>query len=149
MLASRSLSKAITAEAIEMNSSFPFATVPMFEVYAETARVQSGIEMFVFSPVVTKDNVTDWEEYSVANQGWMETSKSIFLGGDKRRSYGEDGALTASDYLEGDISPIIYELDEEGFLLLDSGDGHFTPIWQTSPPPFSPGLINVRLLVYF
>jgi hypothetical protein len=149
MLASRSLSKAITAEAVETNSYFPFVTVPMFEVYGETARVQSGFELIMFSPVVTKDNVPNWEEYSVANQGWMETSKSIFLGGDKRRSYGEDGALTASDYLEGDISPIIYEMDENGFHPLDSGDGPFTPIWQTSPPPFSPGLINVRLLVCF
>jgi hypothetical protein len=145
MLASRRLSKAITAEAIEMNSSFPFATVPMFEVYAETARVQSGIEMFVFSPVVTKDNVPDWEEYSVANQGWIETSRSILLS----RDIGEDGALTASDYLEGDIATAIYELDEEGFVLPVSSDGPFAPIWQTSPPPFSPGLINVRLLVFF
>jgi hypothetical protein len=110
----------------------------MFEVYGESARIQSGIETLMYLPLVSKDDIFLWEEYSVANQGWMEESRTIILGGD-------EGTLQASDYLDESISPVLFDVPGERA----SGDGPFAPIWQLSPPPFSAAFVNVSYLARF
>jgi hypothetical protein len=137
-LAFQSMSSSITAEAKASGTEFPFVTVPTFETLGEAARRLSGIEVLAFTPIVTLAQVPFWLSYAFGEQGWIETSREVAI------SSGE-GTVQATDYLPGNITPIIYDVGPEG-VGPSQGQGPFLPFWQTSPPPFSPGLINYNVL---
>jgi hypothetical protein len=137
----RSFSNTISAAAIETNSTFPFVTVPMFEVLAESALLQSESELLIFTPKVEVGEVTRWQEYATANERWYEESKHMHVSSSK-------GSLVQSDFASGSLLPFIYNtiVDENG----NSAPGSpvnppFYPIWQVSPPPFSPFLIKANI----
>ncbi len=128
----RSFSNSISAAAVATNSEFPFVTVPTFEVLAESARRQSGTELLIFTPKVEVGEVTRWNEYATNNEGWYEESKQLAVSSSESSS-------VLSDFEPGNISSIIYDpsSDEEGENLIPANPP-FYPIWQFSPPPFSP-----------
>jgi class 3 adenylate cyclase len=136
----RSCSNSISFAAATGNSEFPFVTVPGFEVLGESARQQSGAELLIFTPKVGVDEVTRWEEYATANDGWYEESKQLEVSSSK-------GSVVQSDFAPGSPLPFIYNtvVDEDG----NSSPGPprnppFYPIWQVSPPPFSPYLLKAN-----
>jgi hypothetical protein len=137
----RSFSNTISASAVAKNSTFPFVTVPIFEVLAESALQQSESELLIFTPKVEAGEVTRWQEYATANEGWYEESKELAI------SYSE-GSVVQSDFALGSPLPFIYNtiVDEDG----NSSPGPprnppFYPIWQVSPPPFSPYLLKANI----
>jgi hypothetical protein len=131
-LTMRSCSDSISGAAIATNSEFPFVTVPTFEILGRSVRQQSGAEVLVFTPKVEADELTRWEEYATANEGWYEESKQLAVSSSESSS-------VLSDFEPGNISSIIYDpsSDEEGENLIPANPP-FYPIWQFSPPPFSP-----------
>jgi hypothetical protein len=137
----RSASSSMSAAALVAGSEFPFMTVPAFEVLGELVREQSGAELLIFTPKVELEQVTQWQEYAAANGGWYEESKQLAVSS-------SDGSLVMSDYAPGDQIPIIFNtiFDEDG----NPGVGPplnppFYPVWQFSPPPFSPYLIKANI----
>jgi hypothetical protein len=132
------MSNSITAEAKASGTVFPFVTVPTFETLGDAARRLSGIEVLAFTPIVTLAQVPFWLDYAFVEQGWIETSREVAISSD-------EGTVEATDYLPGNITPIIYDVGPEG-VGPSQGEGPFLPFWQTSPPPFSPGLINYNVL---
>jgi hypothetical protein len=140
--AMQSCSNSISATAIATNSEFPFVTVPTFEVLAESARQQSGAELLIFTPKVQVDEVTRWNEYATYNEGWYEESKQMAVSSSK-------GTLVQSDFAPGSPLPFIFEvtLDENGnpSIMPALNDPPFYPIWQLSPPPFSPFLLKAHI----
>lgn len=71
------LSEEVTSFALMNNATFPFVTMPHFEVNAYHARKQSGLEIIHMNPLVSALHRSDWEAYSVQHQGWMETARQI------------------------------------------------------------------------
>jgi hypothetical protein len=138
----RSCSNSISGAAIAANTTFPFVTVPTFEILGESVRQQSGAEAVVFTPKVELDEVTQWQEYAIANEGWYEESKKLAISS-------SEGTQTPSDFAPGTQLPFIYEiiLDENGnpSVVPAVNDPPFYPIWQHSPPPFSPVLMKANL----
>jgi hypothetical protein len=139
--AMRDFSNTISAAAIATNSEFPFVTVPTFEVLAGAARRQAGAALISFNPKVELDEVTLWNEYAIANEAWYEESKQLAV------SSGESNSVL-SDFAPGGPLPFIYTtvIDENG----NPSRGPprnppFYPIWQVSPPPFSPYLIKANI----
>jgi hypothetical protein len=132
------MSNSITAESKASGTEFPFVTVPTFETLGDAARRLSGIEVLTFTPIVTLAQIPFWLNYAFSEQSWIETSRQEAL------SSGE-GTVQATDYLPGDITPIIYDVGPEG-VVPSQGEGPFLPFWQTSPPPFSPSVINYNVL---
>jgi hypothetical protein len=137
----RSASNSMSAAAIVANSEFPFVTVPQFEVLGELIREQSGSEILIYSPKVEIDQVTRWQEYAAANEGWLEESKQLAVSS-------SDGSLVMSDYAPGRPIPFIFNgiIDEDG----NPAPGPprnppFYPVWQFSPPPFSPYLLKANI----
>jgi hypothetical protein len=128
----RGCSDSISGAAIATNSEFPFVTVPTFEIFGHSVRQQSGAEVLVFTPKVEADELTRWQEYATANEGWYEESKQLAVSS-------SGSSLVVSDFEPGNISSIIYDpsADEEGENLIPASPP-FYPIWQFSPPPFSP-----------
>jgi hypothetical protein len=136
-----SCSNSISAAAIATNSEFPFVTVPTFEVLAESVRKQSESELLIFTPKVEFGEVTRWQEYATANEGWYEESKQLAVSSSK-------GNLVESDFAPGSPLPFIYNtiVDENGNRSPGPpSNPPFYPIWQMSPPPFSPFLIKANI----
>jgi hypothetical protein len=137
----RSFSNTISSAAVATNSTFPFVTVPMFEVLAEAALQQSESELLIFTPKVEVGEVTRWQEYATANEGWYEESKALHISSSK-------GRLAQSDFAPGSPLPFIYNtmVDENGNPTPGPPvNPPFYPIWQLSPPPFSPYLIKANI----
>ncbi|CAB9516243.1 Guanylate cyclase (Partial), partial [Seminavis robusta] len=63
-----SLSNSITSYALETNKSFPFVTLPHFEIKGSDIRAQSGSHLLHWCPLVSDHNRGDWEEYSFQNR---------------------------------------------------------------------------------
>jgi hypothetical protein len=131
-LTMRGCSDSISGVAIASNSQFPFVTVPTFEILGHSVRQQSGAEVLIFTPKVEADELASWQEYATANEEWYEESKQLAVSSSESSS-------VVSDFVPGNISAFIYDPseDEEGENLIPANPP-FYPIWQFSPPPFSP-----------
>jgi hypothetical protein len=140
--AMRSCSNSMSVAASTTNSTFPFVTVPAFEVLAESVRQQSGSELLLFTPKVEVGEVTRWNEYATANEGWYEESKQLAVAS-------SEGSLVQSDFAPGSPLPFIFEatFDENGIpsVMPAVNEPPFYPIWQVSPPPFSPLFIKANI----
>jgi hypothetical protein len=138
----RSFSNTINAAAIATNSEFPFVTVPAFEVSAAAARQQSGLELLILVPKVEVSEVTRWNEHANANGGWYEESKQLAV------ASGESTDVL-SDFAPGGLLPFIYDtaFDENGAVSLVPAtiNPPFYPVWQCSPPFYSPFFIKANI----
>ena len=132
-----SLAETITATALQQNQTFPFITVPEFEIVAEKTRRLSGIELVQFCPIVQDDQLERWIGHSTSNQEWLEISREIVTEGDE--------LLISTTYLEGDIAPTIYQHDAD-FNEIAAIDKPYLPTWLVSPPPYYPGYINYNMM---
>ncbi|KAL7562125.1 hypothetical protein ACA910_019867 [Epithemia clementina (nom. ined.)] len=59
------------------NSSWPFVTVPNFAVKAQKILTLSRASVIGFYPKVTDADRTEWEEYALENQGWIDESLKV------------------------------------------------------------------------
>ena len=119
-----SLSEAISAHAMKNNETFPFVTLPGFELFASYARQLSGIEMLAYTPLVQDHQMADWIKYSMENQGWLEESREM-----TQRENTAEGLFTTTSYEQDDIPPLIYERNDNG-QEVPSKTPPYLPIWQ-------------------
>jgi hypothetical protein len=61
----------ITANAVANNSTWPFVTIDQFQQRSASSLSLSGCMFLELAPIVTEENRLAWEEYSVANTGWL------------------------------------------------------------------------------
>jgi len=117
---------------------FPFVDVRQFETHGEHARARSKMEAITYAPLVTSSERVEWEDFTVANQNWIENSRATFL----------DHSDVAPVYLPGRISPFIYRRRDGVFTepVPDERNETYAPIWYLSPPPFNPAIVNFDLL---
>ena len=57
-----------------LNQSFPFVTIPDYPVRSAVIMKQNSVQSVGWAPTLWADDVTvaAWNEYAVANQGWIE-----------------------------------------------------------------------------
>lgn len=102
MAAIATLSTSITSYAKHTNASFPFVTVPDFELLGADLRVTSSSHLIYYCPKITNANRLQWEEYALENR---------FLANDYQR---EATFRTQQDVEYGYILPEeIVEQEEE------------------------------------
>ena len=63
-----------TSYANDKGLKFPFVTIPDYEVQASNARELSDTDVLAFAPLVHRDLMGKWGNYSVNNQGWLRQS---------------------------------------------------------------------------
>ena len=133
------MAETITAAAISNNEKFPFVTVKMFEVKASQSRQLTGIEIFSWNALVTAVQRPIWQVYVDRNSGWYEESKTHVMNDDSNLLSSSSYAVneTVRNYIWKGINP--GEIVEESASLL-------APLWQVSPPPFSPNFINFDMM---
>jgi hypothetical protein len=129
--ASRAMSRELTAEALLLNMSFPFCSFPNYEVYAKQARENTGLEVISYAPVVTLDQVEAFVNYSVdALPEWIVKSRTMGML--------LDSDLHFENLTDTAFHPVIYDVNPlAGEIFPSVGDGPFTPLIHTSPPPQS------------
>jgi hypothetical protein len=138
MLTMKSFGVTITAEAETLGGTFPFVTIPSFEVLAEGVREKLRVEAILYSPLLkTREEVPEWQTYSIANQGWLSKSREV-------ASSSPYTNFNPSDYQTGPITPFLFDVTEENSVApsLANSEPPYAPIWHVSPPPFLPHLIN-------
>ena len=135
----RGVADTFTITAMSQNTSFPFVTVPMFEIVGGRAREQAkAIEMLTFAPIVSKTHKLKWNEYSVKQKSWLQESRKILQARD-------DVSMLEVPYHDTSITNYIFGL--QGQDQMASEADLYAPAWQSSPPPRNASsYINYNLL---
>ena len=106
------------------NQTWPFVTVPDFEVRAAKVRSLSNLIFINHLPLVRPGEERDeWERYSIENSDWVRTSMKVQ---EQDKNY---------------YGPVIYDYDVYGVIHGDFGDvpyntttrDYLLPNWQGSP----------------
>jgi hypothetical protein len=129
------MSSTITALALHNNDTWPFVTVPAFEVLGEGARHQAGVETIIFAPLVRREDYDQWGRYSVEHYlSWFNESRNTMISSDL-------DSLVASDYISGSPRKYIFdsprtaeEIAAQGVLptftpSIENYDGPYLPYW--------------------
>jgi len=104
----------------------------------------SGIELILFTPIVTEATKAGWEEYAENNQGWVEEGiKNKYKDGKERNP----GSISTSIY------PLSKLLDEDTArrtlgrqeALAESATKFHLPVWTHTPSPDDATIVNLDL----
>ena len=71
------LSAAVTIAMNVTNSTFPYVTVPAYEITGGYADGMGGIMLAALAPLVKAEEKERWEAYSVEHQGWLQESEYL------------------------------------------------------------------------
>ncbi|KAG7373590.1 adenylate/guanylate cyclase [Nitzschia inconspicua] len=133
--ATAGLSRVLTSEADKKNETWPFVTLSSFEVYVGNTRAQASSELIVVAPIVTKENIESWNEYSREHQGWIDESFAVYGG----RT--DPNPIPSTIYRFGRFKGRTVLVSEDG------EDGYpAAPFWQMSRPPFDTSIVNFNSL---
>jgi hypothetical protein len=155
-------------EALDLNETWPFVTTHDFEVKGAHTRLDSVTEVVLFAPIVIDKDRVRWEQYSVDHQDWLMTSKeqvlqtSTWFGNepmdmlDTTGIHDSTGVAEIPDMASMDtgestsaagttgIASQIYRMGADDSTSQESGP-LYAPVWQMSPPPRDPSLVNLDL----
>jgi hypothetical protein len=69
-----SMATAITSHALDTKQTFPFVTIPHFEMKGSDLRVQADAPTVHWMPLVTDDTRVAWEDYALVNRDQISRS---------------------------------------------------------------------------
>jgi hypothetical protein len=130
-----SLDISITSYAVGTNATFPFVTLPDFDLRAANTLALADTFSVIFVPLVTQANRLKWENYTVQNEEWL--TKAI-----NRQTTATVGRRVQESV--GLIEPSISFFGEDGARIHqpDGAEPYF-PIWQNAP--VDSGIVNFNL----
>ena len=149
-------SASVTIAAHLKGSTFPYHTEPQFEITGGFVDGMGGIMSGGFAPVIKSEEREQWEEYSVANQNWVETSAYLKMvhpghrdalhGTIQDHEHDRMRRLVANSTAPANnISQQIYRWENDATVTEPYEPGKvYAPLWQVSPADYS--TINVNLL---
>jgi hypothetical protein len=107
----------------DVNSSWPYVTIPDFHVRGSTTRSRASALTIDFAPIVDLEERETWEAYSLDNLDWVEQGKAY----DKSRAVGLTRKLQGAE-----IASQIYTVVDGEKVAAKKKSSYF-PIWQHSP----------------
>ena len=130
----------IMSHALYYNSTWPFVTLPDFEMQGEAIADLAFVMSLFFVPIVTAETRQGWEQYSVANQWWLaqslEEQAEMMTTSVSRREL-QYNNLTIPEY--------IHRVD--GLTqTVETGPPPYLPLWEFTPVVPVPELVNFNLL---
>jgi hypothetical protein len=138
--ATRNMAQSITTLAAVHNQSFPFVTIDVFETLGRHARQQSLLQSVLYSPLVSNEERASWENYSVANEGWIAASQSQFMDvSGTTVTVSGDTAYTVAG--KTPIFPTIWDTSTNRGQRhsVAPNTGPYLPLWMVEPLPLSGG----------
>jgi hypothetical protein len=128
MGAINSVATVITSHSLATKQTFPFVTIPNFEIRGSDLRVQAAATGIAWLPLVTDGTRDAWEEYALINRSQIEEA---FLEDAKRRETQDDEfGLTNSS----NTGNRILQQSQQGNML-DDGTGYHPRIWSSKISP--------------
>jgi hypothetical protein len=124
-----SFSLAVTSYAVDNNLTWPFVTMPDWELKTNQARRTTGLETICLTPIVADDQTKEWETYSQEHTQWLKQGLQI------------QGRSPSPQSPE--ISPEIYRLVIEG-----SPPDYHLPVHQIGPAPDILSIVNMDIIAY-
>ena len=153
------LAASVTTSAHLSNSQFPYLTNPDFEISGGYADGLTGIASVVFAPLVQGESQIDWENYSVANQGWIAEGVRLGLVHPDHKNPIEGSFQDHQDLRnlqspeDTEIVPIsdkVYSVQGEDSTQVPyhgKAGEWLAPAWQIAPTPAEdPKMVNFNML---
>lgn len=145
------LSFGVTSVAIATNQTFPFVTVPDFELWGSNFRIESGAHYVAYMPIISNNTMRhQWEDYAERNRfrideeyerdrsyrldqdNDLNNGRQLLDGGDDEKDEEEDVPFVYDD--GSDYKPRIWsngEIIPHGVVPYGAGGGGpYLPIWQ-------------------
>jgi hypothetical protein len=113
--AMNSMATAITSYSLDTKQTFPFVTIPNFEIRGSDLRVQADAVSIFWTPLVTDETRDAWEEYALINRSQIDEA---FLEDVKRRKKQDD-----------EFGNRMLQQSQQG-TILDDGTGYHPRIWS-------------------
>jgi hypothetical protein len=141
-----------TSTAAARNDTWPFVTIPHFELRGDEMNKLANSDQITFVPLVKQELRQDWEAYALEQRGWLNESlhwQEQLVAHNKTRVEIFDRALGDETMFPKKLWG--FEDGESGKKVpLDDKDtefGIYAPVWQQSPAPArDPSIINYDLL---
>ena len=67
-----SMATAITSYSLDAKQTFPFVTIPNFEIFGSDLRIQADSSGITWLPLVTDETRDAWEEYALINRSQID-----------------------------------------------------------------------------
>jgi hypothetical protein len=119
-----SMATGITSYSLDTKQTFPFVTVPNFEIRGSDLRVQADAPIIQWMPLVTDETRVAWEEYALANRSRIE--ETFLEDAKQRKKQDNEFALTHTNSTDIGLLPQFPQLTT-----LDDGTGYHPRIWST------------------
>jgi uncharacterized protein (UPF0333 family) len=116
-----SMATAITSYSLDAKQTFPFVTIPNFEIRGSDLRVQADAANVFYMPLVTDETRVAWEDYALANRNQFGESFQEDL---KQREAQDD----AFGFSNTTSTRMLQQSQQEN--ILDDGTGYHTRIWS-------------------
>jgi uncharacterized protein (UPF0333 family) len=119
-----SMATSITSYSLDAKQTFPFVTIPNFQIRGSDLRVQTGATTIAWLPLVTDETRDAWEEYALINRSQIDKS---FLEDEKLREK-QDNEFGLTNSSNTGIRMLQQSQQEN---MLDDGTGYHPRIWST------------------
>ena len=129
-----------TSYALDQKLTWPYVTIPHFGQRGDQILELSGALFLALSPLVPKNQLIDWESYSIKNQGWIDPT------------YDEDVDANKYNSTESLITPYVFQWNTSNVRVTEdnaAGDEdieYYAPIWQIAK--INPSLVNMDLFTW-
>jgi hypothetical protein len=116
-----SMSTAITSYALDAKQTFPFVTIPHFEIRGSDLRVQADTAVIRWMPLVTDETRVAWEDYALTNRYQIDDA---FEQNAKQREAQDIRFGFTNTTGTGD------QMFQQEVNMLDDGTGYHPKIWS-------------------
>lgn len=139
------------------NMTSSFANFPNYARKAFKTVQAAGVVGLIWTPVVSSNDLSDWNAYSVDNADWIEQDQSFLqdVGKELANSPLLSTIATAQQGVPGldrssadHIPPAVFGWDGSGAATVANASDSYLPVWQFYPPPANPSLVNCDMLSY-
>ena len=118
----------VTSYALDNNATWPFVTIPDYDLRGESVRKIGDVLSIKLHPLVTLETKDAWEEYSEENIDWLWKAQDRYGTASRRLT-------TRPDFSEGFSKEIFrIDIDDEYGYVVDETVGPYFPTWQVVPP---------------
>jgi hypothetical protein len=119
-----SMATAITSYSLDAKQTFPFVTIPNFELRGSDLRAQADATGILWMPLVTDETRVAWEEYALTNRYQIDEA---FLEDAKRRE--KQDAKFGLTNTSSSTGIRMLQQSQQG-TILDDGTGYNPRIWS-------------------
>lgn len=113
----QNLAATITSHVVDTASEWPGIVMPHFELQGMTLSELARIKQLAIVPLVSRDELQNWQEFAIENQDWIQKGVNSRLGSESRPVQ--------------DITDFVYRLNGDAVVPQNGSgvDGKYAPMW--------------------